>query len=102
MNYNERNEIFLTEDFIGRVRIALCDWLNYWAINGTTSIENETLRELTNTFVTTAIFNLEAMVKRISVLVIAEPSVKNAVEITDTDIQTAITNILSHALNFLL
>lgn len=102
MNYKERNDLYITEDFIGRVRMALCDWLNYWAINGTFEIEDETTKQLTDNFITAAIFNLESIVRRVAVLVIAESSVKNAIEVSDANIQIAVVNILSHSLNYLI
>ena len=63
MNYNERNEIFISDAFQAQCKIALADWLNYWATNGTASIEDETLRKQTEDFVKFAIHNLDNYVK---------------------------------------
>lgn len=102
MTLNERNAVFLTDEFTGKVRIALCDWLNYWAVNGTAEIEDPDLREMTDGFIRISVFSLESIVRRLAVLVISEPVVKNAVEVTDANVQAAITNILSHSLSYLL
>ncbi len=101
MTLNERNDIFLTDEFVGKVRMALCDWLGYWANAGTASIADETLRRKTDDFITGTIYNLDSAVKRVSVLVIAEPAVRDAAEVTDENVRTALTNVLAHALNYL-
>lgn len=102
MTYNERNEILMDNTFIAKVRIALCDWVNYWAINGTSSITDPDLKAKTDEFILSALSNIEAYVKRIAVLIIAESAIKDAVEVTDVNVQTALTNVMSHALDYLL
>lgn len=102
MTYNERNEILMDETFTAKVRIALCDWVNYWAVNGTSSITDPDLKKKTDDFILSALGNIEAYVNRIAVLIIAEPAVKDAVEVTDANVQTALTNIMSHALDYLM
>lgn len=102
MSYNDRNEIFLTEEFIGKVRMALCDWLEYWASAGTASITDPVLRQKTDDFIRGSIFNLDSAVKRVSVLIISEPNVRDAVTITDQNVQTAMTNVLSTSLDYLM
>lgn len=102
MTYIERNTILQDDTFIARVRIAFCDWLNYWASNGTASIEDQDLRDKTDMLVGSAISNTEAFVKKIAVLVIAESSVKEAAEITDANVSSAVTSVMSHAIDYLL
>lgn len=102
MTYNERNEILKNSEYIGKVRIAFCDWLEYWSVNGTESIQDENLRSKTDLLITLALSNLEVYVNKLAVLAIAEPSVKDAVEVTDANVTTAITNLLANALQYLL
>ena len=102
MTYNERNQVLMSEQFAGKVRIALCDWINYWAINGTESIEDADLRAKTDLFLGTAMSNIEAVVRKASVLIIAEAVVKEAVEVTDANVTAALTNVMSHAIDRML
>lgn len=102
MNYNERNNIFVSDTFQAQCKIALTDWLNYWATNGTASIEDETLREQTDNFLKFAIHNLDNYAKALSVLVIGEESIKTDGEVTDAEVTNAVTHVLSTALEYLL
>lgn len=102
MTYNERNLVLQSEDFIGKVRIAMCDWVEYWAVNGTASIEDPELKEKTDNFITLALSNPDAYVRKLATLAIAEPAVKEAVEVTDLNVKTAVDSVLSHALDYLM
>lgn len=102
MNYNERNTVFMSDTFQAQCKIALTDWLNYWATNGTASIEDETLREQTDNFLKFAIHNLDSYAKALSVLVIGEDSIKTDGEVTDAEVSAAVTHVLSAALEYLL
>ena len=102
MNFIDRNEIFMSEDFTSRCRIALCDWINYWVNAGVDSIENEELRNNTRAFCIFALGNLEAYVNKITALVISQNTIKNLQEITDNDIMLAINAIMSTGIEFLL
>jgi hypothetical protein len=102
MTLNERNTILKSEDYIGKVRIALCDWLNYWATMGTDSIEDEEVRTNTNTFITFSLSNPEAYINKLATLVISEQAIKDAIEITDTNVSTAVAHVLASALSYLL
>ena len=101
MNYSERNEILRSEEFVGRCRVALCDWAAYWAVNGTGSIEDEELRHKTDQFLVFFLENPEAYVRKVAHLAISEPAVKDAVEITDANVKTAVDRILSSAIGYL-
>ena len=100
--YSDRNAILESDEFTAQVRIAVCDWCNYWAVNGTESIQDETLRELTDGFINVFLYDPERYTRKLTHLAISEPSVKDAVEVTDTNVSTAITNILSHALKYII
>lgn len=102
MNLIERNEIFVSEDFTSRCRIALCDWMNYWVTAGVDSIEDEELRENTRLFCIFALSNLEGYVRKITALVISQSNIKNLQEITDNDIMAAVNSIMSTGIKFLL
>lgn len=102
MNYNERNTVFVSDTFQAQCKIALTDWLNYWATNGTESIEDPELREQTDNFLKFAIHNLDNYAKALSVLVIGEESIKTDGEVTDAEVLTAVTHVLSTALEYLL
>ena len=102
MTFNERNNILKSEEYIGRVRIAFYDWLQYWATVGTENIQDEQIRENTNIFIKMALSNPEAYVNKLAVLSISETAVKEAIEITDVNVQSAIDHLLATALEFLL
>jgi len=102
MTYNERITVLQSEDFIGKVKIAMCDWLEYWAVNGTGSIEDPDLKEKTDIFITSALVNPDAYVRKLSTLAISETAVKDAVEVTDLNVKTAVDSVLSHAIDYLL
>lgn len=102
MTYIERNSILNNENFIAQCQIALCDWVNYWAVNGTQSIEDENLREQTDRFLKLFITNPYAYTRKIATLAISEAVIKNAEEITDANVTTAVTNLLAHTLDFLM
>lgn len=102
MNYKDRNNILVSDTFQAQCKIALTDWMNYWATNGTASIEDETLREQTDNFLKFAIHNLDNYAKALSVLVIGEESIKADGEVTDTEVTNAVTHVLSTALEYLL
>ena len=100
--YIDRNAILASDAFIAQVRIAVCDWVEYWAVAGTGSITDPDLREQTDAFIKVFLFNPELFVKKIAHLAIAEPAVKDAVEVTDANIKTAVDNLLANALSYLL
>lgn len=102
MNYNERNDVFVSPNFQAQCKIALTDWLNYWATNGTASIEDETLRDQTDNFLRFAIHNLDNYARAISVLVIGEEPIKADEDVTDAEVSAAVTHVLSTALGYLL
>ena len=102
MTLNERNTILKSEDYIGKVRIAFCDWLNYWATMGTDIIEDEEVRTNTNTFITFALSNPGIYITKLATLVISEQVIKEAVEITDVNVSTALAHVLATALPYLL
>ena len=102
MNYSERNEILRSEEFVGRCRIALCDWAEYWAINGTASIDDPDLRAQTDQFLAMFFENPDAYVRKVATLAISEPTVKDAVEVTDANVSIAVTDIMAHALGYIM
>ena len=102
MTYNERDIILRSTDFIGKVRVAFCDWLEYWAVNGTGTITDPDLREQTDSFIKMALDNPEAYVNKLTTLVIAVPVVKDAAEITDVNVQTAVSTVMTNALDYLM
>lgn len=102
MTYNERNEILQNSEYVGRVRIAFCDWLQYWATNGLNNIEDENQKELTGLLIKLSLQNPDIYVNKLANLAISEPSVKDAIEITDENISIAVTHILATALSFLM
>ena len=102
MTYIERNALLNSENFIGQCQIALCDWLNYWAVNGTSAIEDSDLRELTDGFIKLCISNPYAYARKISILAISESYIKDAVEVTDINVKTAVDHLLATSLFYLL
>lgn len=102
MTYNERDNILKSTEYVGKVRIALMDWVNYWAVNGTESITDPDLREMTDQFIKSCLENSEAYVNKVAVLAISENSVKDAVEVTDANVSTAVTHLMATALGYIL
>ena len=102
MTYNERDILLKSTDYIGKVKIALADWVNYWAVNGTASIEDPDLKQMTDTFLKVCLENPDAYVNKIAVLAISESVVKDAVEVSDANVSTAVTHLMSTALEYIL
>ena len=102
MTYEERFEVMNSELFRTQCRIALCDWLEYWCVTGTDSIEDTTLRMNTDLFIKKAISSVDTYADRISVIVIGSQIMEDAEEITDDVVKRAVDNVLTHALAYLL
>ena len=102
MTYNDRNEILQNSEYVGKIRIAICDWVNYWATNGTSSIDNPELKELTDTFIKFYLSNPEAYTLKLAILAISESVIKDAVEVTDNNIEAAVTHLMSSAISYLI
>lgn len=100
--YIDRNAILKSDEFIAQVRVALCDWVEYWAVTGTASITDETLREQTDAFINVFLFEPEKYVQKLAYLAISEPAVKDAIEVTDINVKTAVDQLMSRALPYLL
>ena len=100
--YIDRNELLLSDNYKAMVRIAICDWLNYWAVNGTSTISDETLRANTDGFIRNFLYNPDMFVQKLAYLAISEPSVKDAVEVSDQNVSTAINNLLTYSLGYIL
>ena len=101
-SYNDRDNTFISSEFQGKVRIALTDWLNYWATNGTAEIEDPDLREKTDVFIRNATSNIDYHSRHLATLVIGDDGVKEAGTITDAIVSTAVTHVLSTALDYLI
>lgn len=102
MTYQQRNQILQSPEFIAQCRIALCDWLEYWTVNGLSPIEDEDLRTKTDIFIRNCLANTETYVFRIATIVIGTDIIENAEEITDSIVKRAVDTVLSHALDFLI
>ncbi len=102
MTFNERDEILKSEEFIGKVRIAFYDWVEYWAVTGTESITDEQIKEQTDTMIRLALSDPESYVERLAVLTISEPAVRDAAEVTDANVSAAVVNLLANALPYLI
>lgn len=102
MGYVERDGVLRGGEFAGRCRVALCDWAEYWAVNGTGSIEDAELREKTDLFLSMFLSNPEAYVNKVAYLAIAEPCVRDAAEVTDENVSQAVTVIMSRALGYIM
>ena len=100
--YSNRNDILKSSEFLAQISIAVCDWVNYWAINGTSAIENETQREQTDAFITVFLVKPDLFIQKIAHLAISEAPVKNAIVVTDQNVMDAVNTILSNAIAYLL
>ena len=102
MTLEERNNILTSTSFMAKIRVAFCDWLGYWALNGTDSIQDETLRSQTNEIIRDAVQNLDTYTGKIAVIAISNNNIVEATEITDEIIRNAVTNIMSNALEYIM
>ncbi len=103
MTLEERNAILNSTSFHSKVRVALCDWLNYWAMAGTDSIEDETVRINTDNFLRMLIDKLDECTTKVVVLAISDNNIINSEgEPTDEQVRAAVTAITSHCLPYLL
>ena len=102
MTFEERNQILNSPSFLAKCRIALCDWMEYWAINGVQTIEDPDLRAKTSDMIHYGLDNLDECASKIAVLAISDASIIEAVEPTDTVVRAAVTSIMSNALEYLM
>ena len=100
--YSDRNDILKSSSFLAQISIAVCDWVNYWAINGTSIIQDQTQREQTDAFISVFLIKPDLFIQKIAYLAISEAPVKNAVEVTDQNVSDAVNTILSNAIAYLL
>ena len=105
MTYNERDELLNTLGYRGQCRVALCDWVEYWAVNGTAEIEDAKLREQTDQFIRVFLRNPEYYVQKASFLVISDDTVRNVADIsavTDAVIKTAVNRVMANSIDVLI
>ena len=103
MDYFDRNEILQSEKFKAQCRIALCDWVQYCVTTGTSIIEDQELKSLTETFLRVFLGNIsETFVDKIAHLAISEPSVLNSTNVTDLEVKTAVDHLMATSLQYLL
>ena len=102
MTLEERNNVLISPSFTAKCRIAFCDWIEYWAINGTDSIQDQDLRNKTESLIRVGLEDLDTCVSKIAVLAISDTSIVNAEEVTDALVSSAVTNIMSHAIEYLM
>lgn len=103
MTLEERNAILNSTLFHSKVRVALCDWLNYWAMIGTDSIEDEKVRNDTDNFLRLLIEKLDECTTKVVVLAISDTNIiQSEGEPTDEQVRAAVTAITTHCLPYLL
>ena len=102
MSYIEREQRYNESNVSVRVKVALCDWMNYWAINGTEAITDETLRLKTENFIHLGIENPQLYADRISIILLGDPTFASATEITDQMIQNGVTSVMSNAMDYIM
>ena len=103
MYYTERNEILSSAEFKGQCRVALCDWVEYWAINGTAEIADEKLRDQTDLFIKVFVQNADYFTQKAMVLVISDEAVKNAEgPVTDGLVMVAVDRIMANAIGYMI
>lgn len=102
MNLTQRSEILSSAEYQQKVKVALCDWVAYWASIGTESITDETLRGQTENMVRFSLGNIDHYSAKVAALVIADTDIKSATELTDVDISAAVTRVMASSITFLL
>lgn len=102
MTLEERNTILNSPSFYAQIRVAFCDWISYWAINGIDSIEDPTLRRKTENIIQSALEDIDKYTGKIMFLAISDTGVIEATEITDQIVRNAVTSIMSNALEYLM
>lgn len=102
MTYTEREQVYNSSNVLPRVKVALCDWMNYWAVNGTDSIEDGTLKAKTEEFIRLGVEDPWKYAERISVIMMGSPTIKEASEITDLMIKTELDTVMSTAMDYIM
>ena len=103
MTLDERNALLASMSFHAKVRVALCDWMNYWVSAGTDLIQDETVRMQTEAFIRMIIENLDDCTSRVAVLAIANSNIANLEdEPTDQNVKAAVDSIMTTSLSYLL
>ena len=101
MNSKERYSIYVSQDFDEKVSVSVIDWAHYWAENGTSEIEDETLRNQTEAAVRKILEAPHIVVGRVKTLVIGDDTVKEAEEITDAIVKTAVDHAFTRAISYI-
>ena len=103
MTLDERNNLLNSTSFHSKVRIALCDWMNYWVTAGTDSIEDPDIRMNTEAFIRMIIESLDECTAKVVVLAISDSNIINLEnEPTDQNVKSAVDNIMAHCLTYLM
>lgn len=103
MRYIERNALIDQGELQAKCKVALCDWANYWAINGTSEIQPQELREKTEHFIMLLLDNANEYAEKVALLLIGSPAYQEAEEpLDDEAIKSGINTILANALDFLI
>ena len=102
MTLEERNTLLNSPSFHAKVRIALCDWMNYWVTAGTGSIQDETVRNNTDAFITMLIENIDECTEKVVVVAISDSNIVNSASPTDQEIKLAVDAITAHCLPYLM
>lgn len=103
MDYIERNRLIDQGELQAKCKVALCDFVNYYAINGTSLIQDEDLKAKTEQFITVCLTDIDTYAQKVSLLLIGSDAYKQAEEpLSDTAIKTGIDTILANALDYIL
>ena len=102
MTLEERDTLLKSPSFYSKIRITLCDWMNYWVMAGTDSIQDETVKMNTEAFIRMIIENVDECTAKVVAFAISNEYIVNAEnEVTDLDIKNAVDMITAHCLPYL-
>ena len=101
MNNEQRYYYFESGKLQRAVEIELLDWAGYWATVGVESITDPLQRAQTKQMILLILRSLPEYIKQAARLAISYDEIKNAVEPTEANIHSVVTNIMTFKLGWL-
>ena len=101
MTNQERFEYFESGKLQRAVEIELLDWAGYWTTAGLDEITDPLQKTQTEQMILLILRLLPEYIKQVSRLAISYPEIKDAVEPTEANVKSAVTNILTFKLSWL-
>ena len=101
MTNEQRFNYFESGKLQRAVEMELLDWVGYWTTMGLDSITDPLLKAQMEQMILLILRSMPEYIKQVSRLAISYPEIKDAVEPTEANVKSAVTNILTFKLSWL-